>query len=83
MARRTKMSLSQRHAAEAGVGYDPRCAPPHQSREDMQKRVELLERLLGYAVTSERTGFTKPDWWLAEAQKALGYVTGEPQESAK
>ncbi len=38
-----------------------------------QKRIELLEALLGYAVTSERTGFTKPADWLGRAEAALGH----------
>lgn len=28
-----KLSLSERHAADAGVAYDPRCAPPKQPSE--------------------------------------------------
>jgi hypothetical protein len=27
-----KLSLSERHAADAGIAYDPRCAPPKSPR---------------------------------------------------
>lgn len=41
--------------------------------EKLAEQFERLERLLGYAVTSKRTGFTVPDHWLPDAQYALRY----------
>lgn len=70
-----KMTTSERHAADAGVGYDPRCAPPTQLPEiesvaDVEECIRRFQFAWQLPITNEEIKpasndlLTATDWAL-------------------